>query len=58
MGNVIIRIITVAVKAISPELRNLLSGTLSQLKKQAEATDNPWDDLFVDILITLLDVKE
>lgn len=58
MGTIIFKIIMVAVRAVTPELKNLLSGTLSQLRKQAKATASPWDDLLVEILYSLLDCEE
>ncbi len=58
MGNIIVTIIRLAVRAISPELRNLLVGSLASLKSQAEATASPWDDILVQILISLLGTED
>ncbi len=58
MGTLIFKIIQLAVRAITPELRNRLVGALADLKKQAAATESPWDDLLIQILITMLDADE
>ena len=58
MGTLIFKIIQVAVRSITPELRNILVGALNSLKKAAASTDSPWDDLLVEILLALLDASD
>ncbi|MBA7570545.1 hypothetical protein ES708_12297 [subsurface metagenome] len=57
MEKIIFSIIMIALKAISPELRNVLAGLYNNLKKQAEATDNKFDDLLVSIIGAIFDLE-
>ncbi|MBA7534490.1 hypothetical protein ES705_26738 [subsurface metagenome] len=57
MEKIIFRIIMIALKSISPELRNVLAGVYNTLKKQADATDNKFDDVLVRILGALFDLE-
>ncbi|MBA7579400.1 hypothetical protein ES708_21270 [subsurface metagenome] len=54
MGTIIFRIIKMAVRAITPELRNVLVGALNSLEKAAASTPSEWDDILVQILKSLL----
>ncbi len=58
MEKIILLIITAALRAISPELRNVLAGVVTSLKKSAASTDNPWDDLLVEVLGAVLGIKD
>ncbi|MBA7581964.1 hypothetical protein ES708_23881 [subsurface metagenome] len=58
MEKIIFSILTVAVTAISPELRKVLVNIFHSLNAAAKATDNKFDDLLVAILGALLDVSE
>ena len=51
-------IIKIILDTISPHLRNLIIDFIKSLKVEAEKTPNPWDDIFVSILITLFDIRE
>ena len=51
---VLLKLIQMVVKQISPELRDLVKTGLKQWKIKAAATDNPWDDLIVDLLIYII----
>ena len=54
MGSIIFKIIKLAVRAITPELRNVLVGALNSLEKAAASTPSEWDDILVQILKSLL----
>jgi len=51
-------LISLLLSVISPELRNLLIAFVKDLKVRASKTPNPWDDIFVSILCTVLDIKD
>jgi len=51
-------IIALLISVISPEIRNLLIVFVKDLKVKASKTPNPWDDVFVLILCTILDIKD
>ncbi len=57
MGTIILSFLKVAVKAISPELRNIIVGSLASWADTAEQTASPWDDLLVQFLSAILDVE-
>jgi len=54
MNNWILRLITMVVTVMSPELRKGLEDWLNQLEVQAKKTENPWDDILVAMLKTVL----
>ncbi len=54
MNDWILRLIGLIVSVASPELRKVLESWLVQLEAQAKKTANPWDDVLVGLLKTLL----
>ena len=54
MNQWIFRLIGLIIAVASPELRNGLGEWLDNLEKQAAKTDNPWDDILVAMLRTIL----
>lgn len=54
MGNVILRVLGIALAAISPELRDTMRQGVTALKNAARETANPWDDLLVEVLAAIL----
>jgi len=47
-------IIRMVLEKLSPVIASGLDKWLEDLEKSSKKTDNPWDDLFVDILKFLL----
>lgn len=58
MNKWILRLINLVVTVASPELRQGLEDWLNNLEAQAKKTANPWDDILVSMLKTLLLGKE
>ena len=54
MNQWILRLIGLIVSVSSPELRTALTEWLNVLEAQAKKTANPWDDILVAMLKTLL----
>ena len=54
MNEWIFRLIGLIIAVASPELRESLKTWLDTLEKQAAKTDNPWDDILVAMLRTIL----
>jgi len=54
MNEWILRLIGLIFSVASPELRKMLEQWLDQLEAQAKKTSNPWDDVLVGMLKTLL----
>ena len=54
MNEWIFRLIGLIVAVASPELRKALKEWLDILEKKAEETPNPWDDILVAMLRTIL----
>ena len=50
--------IKILLYAVSPELRKLVVEFVLSLKKAAAKTDNPLDDIIVQVFIKILDIKE
>lgn len=57
MNEWIMRLFGLVVTVISPELRTGLEAWLNKLEADAKKTPNPWDDVFVGILKSVLLVK-
>ena len=51
---VITRLIQEMVNIASPEIRQLLQKLIVSLEEHAKATPNPWDNILVAILKTIL----
>ncbi|GAI67637.1 unnamed protein product [marine sediment metagenome] len=54
MNDWILRLIGMIFTVASPELRKGLEQWLDNLETQAKKTSNPWDDVLVGLLKTLL----
>ena len=54
MNEWILRLIGLIVGVASPELRKVLEDLITTLEAQAKKTANPWDDILVALLKTLL----
>lgn len=54
MNEWIIRVFRLMVGVISPELRTGIAEWLNQLEAKAKKTPNPWDNVFVGILKSVL----
>lgn len=54
MNEWILRLISLIVTVASPELRARLMEWINTLEAQAKKTANPWDDVLVGLLKTLV----
>ena len=54
MNDWIFRLIGLVVTVASPELRKVLEEWLNTLEANAKKTANPWDDVLVGMLKTVL----
>lgn len=54
MNKWLLQLITMIVTVMSPELRKGLEDVINGLETQAKKTANPWDDILVGLLKTLL----
>lgn len=54
MNQWILRLITMVVSVATPEIRKGLEDVINGLETQAKKTPNPWDDILVGLLKTLL----
>ena len=54
MNKWLLQLITMIVTVMSPELRKGLEDVINGLEEQAKSTKNPWDDILVGLLKTLL----
>lgn len=58
MDDWIMRLIHMVVTVVSPELRDGIAQWVNELDAQAKKTSNPWDDIFVAVLKSVLFVKK
>lgn len=54
MNELLVRIVLLLVTSMSPALREALKRFFQQLEADAKKTGEPWDDILVAILKTLL----
>lgn len=54
----LLNLLKMILDTISPELKKWIQEALLDLQKQAATTDNPWDDVFVALLLYLFGVEE
>lgn len=57
MNDLIMRLIGLVLTVMTPELRTELLQFVANLEAQAKGTPNPWDDMFVAVLKTVLNIK-
>jgi len=57
MNEWILRIITMVVGVVSPEIRTGANQLLDDLEAKAKKTPNPWDDILVGLLKTIMTGK-
>jgi len=58
MEKFIFKILAAVLKAISPQIRNLIVVFLKNLEVEAPKTPNPWDDLLLLVLKVLLAAED
>lgn len=54
MNKWLLQIITMVVGVASPEIRTGVLQLLNKLEEQAKKTPNPWDDILVGLLKTIM----
>lgn len=54
MSNWLLLLVQQMLSVISPEIRKAVIEFVNQLEAAAKKTDNPWDDIVVGILKTVL----
>lgn len=54
MNKWLLQLITMVVTVMSPELREGLEKVLNGFEAQAKKTANPWDDILIGLLKSLL----
>ena len=54
---VIIQILKIFVPLLSNQLRKWICGIIIKMKEEADQTQNEWDDMVVDFLITIFDIE-
>ena len=54
MISLLIPIIERIINAVSPQIRQMLSDSLIKLWEEAEKTSNPWDNIVVGLLMSLV----
>ena len=50
-------IVAQGVDRISPQLRKVVVSYALELHKEAQKTENPWDDFLTGMLLTILNVE-
>jgi len=58
MSEWLYRLIALVMGQVSPELRSGIVEWVKNLEERAKKTPNPWDDVFVGILKSVLNVKD
>lgn len=57
MDSIIARIAPLIIQAISPEIRTMVEEFVSKIDTKAQATPNPWDDMFAAVLKSATGMK-
>lgn len=58
MNEWILRIVTMVFGVMTPELRNSMIAFVKTMETNAKKTPNPWDDIFVGVLKSILSIKD
>jgi len=55
MNKLFAKLIPLILATISPEIKKALTEFVNRLESDAKKTSNPWDDMFVAILKSIID---
>ena len=58
MNKWLLRIIALVIPQVSPQIRDGLCSLLNELEAKAKETKNPWDDILIGLVKTILDCPE
>lgn len=58
MNEWLLRIITMVFSVMTPELRESMVAFINAMAANAKKTPNPWDDIFVGVLKSMLGIKD
>jgi hypothetical protein len=58
MQNWLLALIGQVFSVMTPDLRNALVAFIKTMEVNAKKTPNPWDDIFVGVLKSLLNIKD
>ena len=50
MNKWVLKILSMILPLITPEIKNALCGLIKDLKERAAKTSNPWDDIVAELL--------
>jgi len=54
MNKLLEKLLPLILSVMSPEIKKAVAGFVQQLDEQAKKTPNPWDDMFVAILKSII----
>lgn len=57
MEKYLLHVLRLLITVMSPELRKSLQAVIDQLEAKAKETVNEWDDVFVAVVKTVLNIK-
>lgn len=58
MNEWLLKIVSLVFTVMTPELRTGIVAYIKRLESDVKKTPNPWDDIFVDILKSILNIKD
>ena len=58
MNEWLLRIISMVFSVMTPELRESMVAFVNTMTANAKKTPNTWDDIFVDVLKSILSIKD
>ena len=58
MKAVLIKLLIQIVELVTPDIREVICESLLDLKKKVKKSANPWDDIAVDLLLTVMACDE
>jgi len=55
MSKLLLRVIKLVIKQATPDIRGLVCRALESAAVQAKKTENPWDDLLIELLQSVIE---
>ena len=49
-SKIIIRFLPMIVAQLTPAIKDMIKGAVAEMRKKADTTPNPYDDMIVDII--------
>lgn len=55
-SKIIIKFLPMIVAQLTPAIKDMIKGAVAEMRKKADTTPNPYDDMIVDIIEEIMNI--